>query len=396
MSIATIIAIDGAHDILGGQLNAPIRGPWIARIELDADAPFPTGTATIVLARDGGGAPASYVGTITHASTWQGRAKAVVMGGAGRLLGELAPTIRSRNYEPSPFPIKVSTIVEDIASDAGETLAAGVSDALGALIVPRWLRAAGTPATALDALARVLGLGWRTLADGTLWVGVETWPAATDVAGLYQQNDDGGPGVIDAAQAASTLVPGTTVLGQQIREVVYQVADARCELYYGPNPVELFTQAVQSNAIPLVYRETHAATVRSQNSDDTVDLEVDDQRIKQIAKVPLRVGLPGARVLVDEGLRVRLGFEDGDPSKPYATGIDADPTASAGVARVGDACGYLYAQLGATGIAALYYSPTQAPSANWSGVPMATAPPTPVTPGAPIQIQTGSAKVMLQ
>lgn len=336
MSSAAIVTPTGSFDVLEGSLNLSLRGPWFSRVEIDAEV-APVGQATLVLARDDGGPASKFIGTITHSSVWQGRARAVIVGGAGRISGEIAPSLRARNYEPRPLPIKVSTIVEDIASDAGETLTAGVQTALGALAVPRWLRAAGTAASALDALARILGLGWRVLGDGTLWIGVETWPLAADVAGLYQQGDDGHPLVIEAAQESASMIPGTVVLKQRIREVVYSVSDAaRCELYYGPSAVELFATAVQSNELPQVYRETHAATVRAQNSDDTIDLEVDDARILRIASVPLRVGIPGARVLVDEKTRVRLVFEDGDPSKPYATSIDADPTASKGVARIDD------------------------------------------------------------
>jgi hypothetical protein len=37
----------------------------------------------------------------------------------------------------------------------------------------------GTGAQAVAELARILGYVWRVRADGTLWLGVETWPDAT-------------------------------------------------------------------------------------------------------------------------------------------------------------------------------------------------------------------------
>lgn len=63
------------------------------------------------------------------------------------------------------------------------------------------------------------------------------------------------------------------------------------------------------------------------------------------------------------------------------------------VGRVGDSCGYLYAQTLSGVLVAVYYSATAPPAALWAPVVMSTAPPTALTAGTPIAIQTGSSKV---
>lgn len=68
------------------------------------------------------------------------------------------------------------------------------------------------------------------------------------------------------------------------------------------------------------YHALYAATVEGQAADDTLDLRPDDESIRGqgLSGVPIRHGLPGVRVRVGAGARVKLGFENGDPAKPYA------------------------------------------------------------------------------
>jgi hypothetical protein len=49
----------------------------------------------------------------------------------------------------------------------------------------------------------------------------------------------------------------------------------------------------------------------------TMDVTPDDRRISPEKNVPMRVGLPGATMQVQPGAVVLLGWEKGDPSKPY-------------------------------------------------------------------------------
>lgn len=68
------------------------------------------------------------------------------------------------------------------------------------------------------------------------------------------------------------------------------------------------------------YLRLYPATVRAQAADGTLDLEPDDAAIRGtgLSGVPIRHGIPGVTVEISSGQRVLLGFEAGDPRRPYA------------------------------------------------------------------------------
>lgn len=58
--------------------------------------------------------------------------------------------------------------------------------------------------------------------------------------------------------------------------------------------------------------------VVQQRADGTLDLEPESSTVPSCQGVPIRHGLPGVTVEVAAGERVLLGYEGGDPSRPYA------------------------------------------------------------------------------
>lgn len=230
MSTAVLTTTQGPTDVLTGEIFRPRRGVWIAKLEVDADAPV-SGAVDLTIASEGDAPAVVYTGTAVQSQAFEGRTRVTVYGGKGALEGPGAKTLGPKNYVSAPLPVKVSHIVDDIAREAGETVAAGVLPALEAVQVVKWLRAAGTGTAALNAITHILG-GWRMLPDGTLWAGAETWPEATP-AGLYQQGNDGDAFVLEVAPDDASLAPGTVVLGKRIEEVVYTIGEGlRAYLYY--------------------------------------------------------------------------------------------------------------------------------------------------------------------
>jgi hypothetical protein len=69
------------------------------------------------------------------------------------------------------------------------------------------------------------------------------------------------------------------------------------------------------------YYRQWPCTVQGQDGDGPLDLLPDDAEIAGpggLQGVPIRHGLPGITVEVEVGARVLLGFEAGDPQRPYA------------------------------------------------------------------------------
>ena len=62
----------------------------------------------------------------------------------------------------------------------------------------------------------------------------------------------------------------------------------------------------------------YPARVVSQGADGRLDLVPEDERIAPCSGVPLRYGAPGLTATVPVGGRVLLGYEHGDPGRPYA------------------------------------------------------------------------------
>jgi hypothetical protein len=328
--------------VLAGTIVFPLRGILTARLDIDADGedPLPTGAASLLLAADGDGEPVELVGTIgaDDARTFEGRAQALFVGGAGGLALERLP---ARTYQQAPLETEISTIVADAIEEAGEQFEIVHVDGS----VPRWHRVGDrTAAQLLDRFSERFGVGWRMSDDGIVVVAPELWPEADtdDAALLIEGPDDAINRTLAGSVGRASLRPGTSIGGRRIEEVVYSLDERgmRVLLRYGPGtgPGGLrgdLEEQVRAGIPPLPYREHHAATVRRQNADGTLDLEADDAAIGGLPSVPYAPGIVGCRLVIAEGERVRLAFEGGDESKPYASAWDPI-TGGEGVARLND------------------------------------------------------------
>lgn len=68
----------------------------------------------------------------------------------------------------------------------------------------------------------------------------------------------------------------------------------------------------------------HAATVKAQHADGSVDLQFDDPRLPGgntggVNSIPIHTGVPGVTFTISVGARVQVVFVEGDPSKPRVT-----------------------------------------------------------------------------
>ena len=68
-----------------------------------------------------------------------------------------------------------------------------------------------------------------------------------------------------------------------------------------------------------LYARMYRAKVVAQDDDtDEVDVRPDDPALPDMAKIPLRHGIPGLRVSVELGSYVLVGWDDGRPDHPFA------------------------------------------------------------------------------
>jgi hypothetical protein len=355
MSIAVLEASTGPIAVLSGHVRMPLRGLWLAFLELDVDAGehVTIGPIELVIAGDDGQSVTRLRGTVLEDDVVadEGRARCIVRGGAGLLH---AARLSQRDYLKSPFDVSVGLIVRDAVEDASELLADDAVELLSTIRVPRWHRAGGCSAVeVLDRLAELFAFTWRLDDDGAVRVRLlEEYPeldASVAEQVVRTGLDDAYSKTIEVAPPAAVIRPGQTVLGRRIDEVVYRIdsSSLRAELYYGiGGGTASDVAATVRAAIPsLVYREIHDATVRRQNLDGSLDIEADDPRVGALSSVPYCPGIVGCRLVFAEGDRVRLAWQNGDETRPFAFAPEMlqKPTLppefapwGVGVARVGD------------------------------------------------------------
>ena len=348
-------------------LRAFERGNWVATTTIGwPEAPAVGGAASLRFARQDGSEDV-WTGSIRRATliAESETLSVTIVGGAGLLL---APEIPPRFHTTGAAQIPAGLVLAGIADATGETLADGAETELDGYPLASWMRLGGTGRDAIDTLAGVLGLGWRVLASGELWMGEETWPEldSETLARCYFERGDPADGMVLYAVDATPVFAGKSVNGVRPVEVCYHYDAMIADRSKGALRMELRTALPgdPTYAPNLArYARPYPGTVRAQAADGTLAIACDDPSVGDgLQSIPLRVGLPGCAVTVPEGTRVRVRFENADPRGCYAGGdIDQDPAASKALALKDDksVCGSLSgaADLGTGAVTFTYTGP---------------------------------------
>lgn len=320
MTVATI----GDRPVLSAIVTEHLNGRWYAEVEIDDNVRL---SGSVTLAFEGG---VSFVGSVARSETFEGSTAARIVGGTGGL----SSVVDAKAYRQ----IATSTILDDLMTDSGETLDDAVTDEVRAAYFQAWHRSRAKAAHALATLAEQLGLSWAITRAGTVWVGELLW-TELDLRKYGEQLDrsDGAGWVLYAPYGAPTLQPGLTIGGLQISSVVTELSPAALvqKAFYRKSDtaqyldrlragLSEFVNAILGRSADSVARWDHLAlypcTVASQADDGSLDLQPDDTVVRGsgFSGVPLKHGLPGWTASVPGGTRVLLGWEGGDPSRPYA------------------------------------------------------------------------------
>lgn len=308
--------------LIEGALHVPRVGAWRAELELDgSDESKATGKVTLVAG------DTTWAGTSVEVGTFVGRVKVRIVGGAAGL----AKATKPRFYNSMPARV----IIADLLTEGGEALST-TSDAtkLGT-ILPFWTRHAGTVSEGLENVLAELGAVWRVLADGTIWIGTETWPTASPANVIVEHEAPENSQVIFSSDSPS-LVPGTTFLSRKVGRVEHSISPGKTrttatfEVGDGSASADPMRAAIGT----IVRQETkhvdffavRAGQVISQNDDYTLELKLDDPDFPGMSKIPIAYGVPGIKAKVKKGARVHVEFAEGSPTKPRAVVVDSDNT----------------------------------------------------------------------
>ena len=259
-------------------------------------------------------------GTVKRTGTYGETAVLRIRGGAGGFAKEVPPKF----YRHTTARI----VVQDILTASGETLSQSAdAGLLGRQLVAHCQRRA-VAGDALSLLVGNLGAIWRVLPDGTVWIGTESWPDAAEPGDLLSEDPSAQRSTYGTE--APQVLPGTLVNGRHISIVEHHVSadSVSTVLAWETDPQDFDRHTRAQRAIfdhfaaRFEYLGKFHAKVASQNSDKTLELQLDDETMPGLTKVPIRYGVPGVTAKVPKGTRCDVEFEGGDPGAPVATGFE--------------------------------------------------------------------------
>lgn len=299
-------------------LTIPRVGLWSAEVEVDADTALSGDVELVVEGR-------TWRGLVHRGAVELGRWSGRIVG-AGALLGILGPQAWRDTT--------LLEVLRETARAAGVELAADVGDL--SHVVSHWHRRAAPATHTVAAVAEAAGFAWRALADGTLWSGADAWDLQVLPADLVELLD-AAPAVGRyelAGGAALDILPGRAVAlddhgdvrvglvehrqhGAALRTVVY--SERAEDVGAGAGRLRAALAAlVRAETRRVDYHALYPATVvRQDGAGGPLDLRPDTDAIAPPQAVPLRT-LPGVKLTIPAGTRVLLGYEGGDPRRPYA------------------------------------------------------------------------------
>jgi hypothetical protein len=330
--------------VLSGTITMPIYGVWSADLVIDQPdgSGFEAGTEVTITAGDG----LELAGTVVpdRTGSFVDSVHVYVDGGAA---GMGLPATAKGYAQPNAY---VRDVLDGIARDAGETLSDEIASSLLTTNLTAWATMQVSASQALVTLLTFVAptANWRIRGDGKLWVGVEEWPATTAEFDILENNPS--ERTYDLGVDTFTVVPGIDLDGiGKVNRVEHQLsADKIRSHVWTEIPGEDRGLAggvatiVRQEISGVDYFTLYDAKIVSQSSDGlTVDVRPGDARLPGMSKVPLRNGVAGTICKVAPGTFVRVGWDRGNPSMPYAclwqggetvTEIDMD----AALIRLGD------------------------------------------------------------
>jgi len=310
--MSTAYTING-YPIIKASIYEPRDGNWTADVQADGIDSINPGDAVSVLVGD-----TEFVGSLFRGGPEAGRWMGRIQGGSGGLLATLAP----KNYSS----VTLSAVLAEIAVASSQPVADASLDLTG-YQVANWQRAAGAASHAIQDIASELGVPWRITRGGELRLGQASF-LALESDQIEISTDPATGSAIYAPDADPVIEPGVTIDGRPVSYVSTLIDSngLRQEVYFDDSPsaidgrIKGSLQAIIESVVGrrLAYHALWPATVAAQLSGQLELMPDDDQmRGLGLGNIRIRHGEPGYATEVPPGSRCLIGFEAGDPKRPY-------------------------------------------------------------------------------
>lgn len=316
--------------VIGGSILMPLNGAWTADIVIDQPdgSGFDAGTSVTLFAQDG----FQLVGTVVtdRTGSFLDAVHVRLVGGAGGMLKTVTP----RGYaQPAAF---ARDVLSDLASGASEKLSDQIDASLLSTNLVAWAVAQGTTTQALATFLAFVApaANWRFLADGSLWLGVETWPSSSIEFDLLES--DPKEGTAELGIVSPSIMPGVFLSGVgNVNRVEHTLSEdgvrshVWVDLPGAPRGTKAAIVAIVDEQLAAVdYFGLYECKVLAQSADfSTVDVQPlppVDAKLSGLQRVEVRAGT-GVTVQFAPGAKVLLGWKGGDPRAPYVVpGLGGD------------------------------------------------------------------------
>jgi hypothetical protein len=312
--------------VISGLVLRPLVGVWTADLVIDQSdiSGFAAGTKVTVTADNGytlkGTVDANRTGVFLDAVHVR------LVGGAA---GLDRPSSARSYVQPGAF---VRDVINGLCADSGETLSTTTDASFLSKNLTAWSVIGGNSVkrnlrALMDIVAPSLSL--RILADGTLWVGTETWPQSSVTYEVMSQ--DPKDGSFQIGMDSPFIEPGSNLpdvgnVGMVMDTIESGRLRSRVWVDF-PGQERGSSAAAQSMAQQALagvdYYATYVCQVVSQSTDlATVDISPVGARnqslIGGLQRVPVRF-MGGIKTQMTPGSTVLLGWDGGSPEGPYVT-----------------------------------------------------------------------------
>jgi hypothetical protein len=290
-------------------LTIPGVGLWYASVEL-AEAVTLSGAVTLQVL------DTTWSGTIIAGAAADGRAKYSLVAGGGGWGSELP----SRAYQTAAG-LTASRLISDVATAAGEQVDSPPATRLGV----HFVRPRGPASFALNLLAP---RAWYARADGVVAFG--TRPAvALSALPTVSRNPAARVVELAAVDSVAGLEPGAATEYGTASDVDLELSDqgVRARLYASSTPnrrAAALARLLAAHDPGARWRGLWEYRIVTQTG-ERLNLQPVRTRadLPDLARVPVRAGVPGVRAQHTPGSHVLVAFLDGDLSRPAVVGFDA-------------------------------------------------------------------------
>jgi hypothetical protein len=236
------------------------------------------------------------------------------------------------------YQLPVAIVLQGILSEQGEQGSTTIDTALLRRTLARYNKVAGTLGQQLDQLADALGVVWRILLDGSVWLGVDAYATAgpfehvlsaewrpgssrlliePDTVGLLPGQSYSGPQGYTGAAFAVRVSDIKYCLGPEKTTAIAWALDARAD---GESGISQPLRAIiREETAQSRYHKPHAGKVLLQRPDGTLDVKLDDPDFADLTSVQVRVPVAGAKLTVPRDARCIVEFEEGDENLAVVT-----------------------------------------------------------------------------